>query len=366
MMKKLLILINVFLFANIVMLAQNRYKLKVIKEKEENVYTNGNYHQRKYRDRLTPIEVEMQKVAFCQISGSYLLCPNCVSLGKEISLDDLRNLLEKNIIEYFRLEDRCKTPLQEKRFKESQEYRTYTRKLEQERECVLNQSYFFKTDIDSQYSLDNHNFSIDLLDFFYNFRFSTTDGHFGNRYFTTSEIDESTAYEIETHPTELVVFLKFEEGIYNNKIFCKPQNVYISNKETGHIYYKYTPSESSRINIGDEEREMLSLESDNDSKVSEIAEQMPSFNGNINLWLSQNLIYPKVAFENGIQGRVIVNFIVEKDGSISDIYIIRSVDPSLDRAAIDVVKRMPKWNPGMNDGKPVRVRFTLPVIFRLQ
>ncbi len=365
MMKKLLIFINLFLFVHTLGFAQNRYKLQVVKKETVEEYTNGVYHKRIYKDRLTSIEVEMQKASFCQISGSYLLSPACVSLGREISTDDLRNLLNKNVIQYFRLEAKCKTPLQEKRFKEGSEYKAYAEKLERERGCVLNQSYFFKTDIDSQYSLDSHNFSIDLYDFFYNFKFSTTDEHFGNRYFTTSEIDENIAYEIETHPTELVVFLKFEEDIYNDKIFCKPLKVYISNKRTGHIYYKYTPSETACVNINVESQSRLRSELDNDSRVSEIAEQMPSFRGNVNQWLCQNLIYPKVAVENGVQGRVIVNFIVEKDGSISKVQVVRSVDPALDSAAVDVVRRMPKWNPGMRDGKPARVRFTLPITFKL-
>lgn len=103
-----------------------------------------------------------------------------------------------------------------------------------------------------------------------------------------------------------------------------------------------------------------------ENKVFDIAEQMPSFKGNVNQWLSQNLTYPAVAAENGIQGRVIVNFVVEKDGSISNVQVVRSVDPALDREAVNVVKRMPKWNPGMNNGQPARVKFTLPVTFKLQ
>ena len=103
-----------------------------------------------------------------------------------------------------------------------------------------------------------------------------------------------------------------------------------------------------------------------ENKVFEIAEQMPSFKGNVNQWLASNLSYPAVAAENGVQGRVIVNFIVEKDGSISNVQVVRSVDPALDREAVNTVKRMPKWNPGMNNGQPARVKFTLPVNFKLQ
>ena len=85
----------------------------------------------------------------------------------------------------------------------------------------------------------------------------------------------------------------------------------------------------------------------------------------LNLYLRENVKYPTIAQQNGIQGMVLVQFVVECNGSITDVNVIRGVDPSLDREAIRVVKKMPKWTPGMQDGKPVQVRFTLPVNFRL-
>jgi protein TonB len=83
-------------------------------------------------------------------------------------------------------------------------------------------------------------------------------------------------------------------------------------------------------------------------------------------YLQKNLKYPAQAQENNIQGRVMVQFVVNKDGSIVEPKIIRPVDPSLDKEAIRVVSSMPKWTPGKQRGKNVRVRFTLPVTFRLQ
>ena len=82
-------------------------------------------------------------------------------------------------------------------------------------------------------------------------------------------------------------------------------------------------------------------------------------------WLQKNIKYPSIAAENGVQGRVIVQFVVNKDGSIVDPVVLRSVDPYLDKEAIRVVKSMPKWKPGEQRGKPVRVKFTLPVMFKL-
>lgn len=104
-------------------------------------------------------------------------------------------------------------------------------------------------------------------------------------------------------------------------------------------------------------------------KVFDVVEKMPSYPGGnaaLQRWLSSNITYPAAAAENGVEGRVIVAFVVETDGSVSDVRIARGVDPSLDREALSVVKRMPKWIPGMQNGSPVRVKFNVPVTFKLQ
>ena len=106
-----------------------------------------------------------------------------------------------------------------------------------------------------------------------------------------------------------------------------------------------------------------------ETKVFDVVEQMPSFPGGPSAlfeYLSKNIKYPVVAEENGIQGRVIVTFVVERDGSITDVRIAKSVDPSLDKEAQRVVKSMPRWIPGKQNGSAVRVKYTVPVTFRLQ
>ena len=82
--------------------------------------------------------------------------------------------------------------------------------------------------------------------------------------------------------------------------------------------------------------------------------------------LSKNIKYPVIAQENGIQGKVILGFVVTKSGAISDVTVLRSLDPSCDKEAIRVVKLLPKWIPGKQNGENVNVRYTLPVVFRLQ
>ena len=106
-----------------------------------------------------------------------------------------------------------------------------------------------------------------------------------------------------------------------------------------------------------------------ETKVFDVVEQMPQFPGGdaeLMKFLSSHIKYPVVAEENGIQGRVIATFVVERDGSITDVRVVKSVDPSLDKEAIRVLKSMPKWIPGKQNGSAVRVKFTLPVTFRLQ
>lgn len=104
-------------------------------------------------------------------------------------------------------------------------------------------------------------------------------------------------------------------------------------------------------------------------KVFDVVEQMPSFPGGPSAlmeWLSNNVKYPVVAQENGVQGRVVVSFVVERDGSITDVKVVRGVDPSLDKEASRVVRAMPRWIPGKQNGSAVRVKYNVPVAFRLQ
>ena len=112
------------------------------------------------------------------------------------------------------------------------------------------------------------------------------------------------------------------------------------------------------------------VEEEEEEVVFVVVESMPEFPGGqqaLFKYLSDNIKYPVIAQENGIQGRVICQFTVNKDGSIVDIEVVRSGgDPSLDKEAVRVIKTMPKWKPGKQRGKPVRVKFTVPVSFKLQ
>ena len=109
-------------------------------------------------------------------------------------------------------------------------------------------------------------------------------------------------------------------------------------------------------------------EKSRDDDIYEYPEVLPEFPGGEKAmlkWLGSNVKYPALAAENNIQGRVMVSFVVERDGSVSNVKVDRGVDPSLDKEAVRLVQSMPKWKPGMYNGKPVRCRFRLPVTFKL-
>lgn len=106
-----------------------------------------------------------------------------------------------------------------------------------------------------------------------------------------------------------------------------------------------------------------------DTQVFFIVEEMPEFPGGeaaLRQFIAQSVKYPVIAQENGIQGRVYVTFVVDADGGISDPRVARGVDPSLDKEALRVVSMLPKWKPGKQRGKPVRVSYTVPINFQLQ
>ncbi len=102
----------------------------------------------------------------------------------------------------------------------------------------------------------------------------------------------------------------------------------------------------------------------------QLVEEKPSFNGGdaneFSKWVNQRLVYPEIAKENGVQGRVTLQFTVNADGSVSNVKVLRGVDPALDKEAVRVVSSSPKWKPGKQRDRAVKVTYTFPVIFQLR
>jgi len=110
-------------------------------------------------------------------------------------------------------------------------------------------------------------------------------------------------------------------------------------------------------------------EEEDENYVFVTVEKMPEFpGGDVALlkWISEHINYPTIAAENGIQGRVACNFVVNADGSVSDVQVTKPLDPNLDKEAIRVLKMLPRFKPGEQRGKPVRVKYSVPVRFKLQ
>lgn len=122
---------------------------------------------------------------------------------------------------------------------------------------------------------------------------------------------------------------------------------------------------SSKKNVA-KQNQLSTVVAQDDDKIYDSVEEQPKFSGNIRTFMAENLVYPPVAVENEIEGVVIVGFVIRKDGSITDVKVRRSVDPSLDAEAERIVKLMQKWIPGKQNGKVVNTAFTLPISFRLK
>ena len=151
--------------------------------------------------------------------------------------------------------------------------------------------------------------------------------------------------------------MKSQDEIMNSKVAVGFANV-IGNDESGEVLKAKEMIINEPVKPKEEE-----------NKVFDVVEQMPSFPGGmaaLMAYLQKSIKYPPVAEENGIQGRVVCTFVVERDGSVTDVKVAKSVDPSLDKEAVRVVSAMPKWIPGKQNGQSVRVKYTLPVTFRLQ
>ena len=151
--------------------------------------------------------------------------------------------------------------------------------------------------------------------------------------------------------------MKSQDEIMNSKVAVGFANV-IGNDESGEVLKAKEMIINEPVKPKEEE-----------NKVFDVVEQMPSFPGGmaaLMAYLQKSIKYPPVAEENGIQGRVVCTFVVERDGSVTDVRVAKSVDPSLDKEAVRVVSAMPKWIPGKQNGQSVRVKYPLPVTFRLQ
>lgn len=174
---------------------------------------------------------------------------------------------------------------------------------------------------------------------------------------TTSTVNDKGEFRIETSPEASIAFL------YKGKDAQILGWGWAGNPET------LAKMDSNNMVIVLKPQQVINAPTDGDEEVFEVVENMPEFPDGgmpgLMKYLSANIRYPEAAHKDGTQGRVTVQFVVGKDGSIGNVSILRGVDPALDAEAIRVISGMPKWKPGTQKGEPVNVKYTVPVMFRL-
>ena len=193
---------------------------------------------------------------------------------------------------------------------------------------------------------------------------------FEHKSYDKREIDPSLLRQTEVVEEEMVEITKQEEQ--------KPQPVEMPKQTTQlEIVNDDVEVDDIEINAEMDQNEVMEeyvapeIEDDEvvEQEVFTIVEEMPSYPGGeakMYEYLGKNIKYPQIARESGIQGRVFVNYVVEPDGSVSNVKVLRGIGGGCDEEAMRVVKAMPKWKPGKQRGKAVRVSYTLPVVFKLQ
>lgn len=159
-----------------------------------------------------------------------------------------------------------------------------------------------------------------------------------------------------------------DDKIEEDKQVKNQEEVLENEAQAGAIDITEGTNDLNKITIKEEVIAEPKVEDEQPMNIA-MVEQKPEFPGGeaeMYKWLGNNIVYPSAASEEGIQGRVVVEFVVGRDGSITNVRVVRPRHPALDKEAVRVIKSMPKWIPGRNNGQPVKVTYTLPVSFKLQ
>lgn len=159
-----------------------------------------------------------------------------------------------------------------------------------------------------------------------------------------------------------------DEKIEEDKQVKNQEEVLQNEAAVGAVDFNEGTNDLNKVIVKEQVIEQPKVEEEQPMSIA-MVEQKPQFPGGeaeMYKWLSANIVYPPAAAEEGVSGRVVVEFVVGKDGSITNVKVLRQRHPALDKEAVRVVKAMPKWIPGRNNGQPVKVTYTLPVTFKLQ
>jgi protein TonB len=195
------------------------------------------------------------------------------------------------------------------------------------------------------------------------------------------DIDEPEEFVLPPEPEEVIApeevaneqritkLLIVEDDQLEDDKQVKNQEDMIQNEaQAGAVDITEGTNDLNKVTITEQVIAEVKVEEEQPMSIA-MVEQKPMFPGGeaaMYKFLSDNIVYPPAAAEEGVHGRVVVEFVVAKDGSIQNVHVVRTRHPALDKEAVRVVKAMPKWVPGRNNGQPVKVTYTLPVTFRLQ
>lgn len=195
------------------------------------------------------------------------------------------------------------------------------------------------------------------------------------------EEEEEEVFEIPQEPEEIIapeevanqqqvtdLLIVEDEKIEEDKQVKDQEKVLENEAAVGTVDISEGTNDLNKVMIKTEVIEEPKVEEEQPMNIA-MVEQKPQFPGGeaeMYKWLGANIVYPPAAAEEGVSGRVVVEFVVGKDGSITNVRVVRPRHPALDKEAVRVVKAMPKWIPGRNNGQPVKVTYTLPVTFKLQ
>lgn len=287
---------------------------------------------------------------------------------KDMTYATIKAIIKEDAITVYGLDEEYDTPQKQQDFLKSPKGWAIRWKFAFLCNELLNQEFFYK--IESAVGIKSNPLSVHIIEpnpaFFV---VETTDAHviedkdfYNFKTFTPTTLSASTlekakaCQKIEAYLTVRLADKLTEDGM----IIILPQKIYFVNEADDEIIYAYTFQQSAG---GSETTSTDDTIYDNLS-----ADEQPQYSGGnmaILQFITQNLKYPVTAMEQGVQGRVVVEFVVEKDGSMSNVKVVRSVDSDLDKEAVRVIKGLSKFTPGTKNGQPVRARYMLPITFRM-
>lgn len=287
---------------------------------------------------------------------------------RDMAYSTIKAIIRKDAITVYGLDEEYDTPQKQQEFLKSQKGWAICWQLSFLRGEILDQDFFYK--IDSNVGSKSNPLSVDLLG--PNpavLVLETTDAHvvenkdfYNFKEFTPPTLSATTlekakaCQKVEAYLTVRLADKLTEDG----RIIIHPQKIYFVNKADDEIIYDYTFQQSATSSTASSADDTIY-----DALSADERPQYPGGDAAILRFIAQNLKYPVTAMEQGVQGRVVVDFVVEKDGSMSNVRVVRSVDSDLDKEAIRVVKGLSKFTPGTKNGQPVRARYTLPITFRM-